>query len=102
VALFHWQYSSLPVVLGFGGACALLYGSLLLVREARLALLTTVEELAFVREAVLEKNARSIKAEARLNGSRRKNNPLFYTIHVAAERVDGIPPDQRESASRRD
>ena len=43
----------LPVVVGFAGACALLYGSLLLIREARLALLTTVEEVAFVREAAL-------------------------------------------------
>ena len=53
VALLQWQYSSLPVVVGFAGACALLYGSLLLIREARLALLTTVEEVAFVREAAL-------------------------------------------------
>jgi hypothetical protein len=53
VALLQWQYSSLPVVLGFAGACALLYGSLLLVREARLALLTTVKEVAFAREAAL-------------------------------------------------
>ena len=54
VALLQWQYSSLPVLVGFAGACALLYGSLLLVREARLALLTTVEEVAFLREAALE------------------------------------------------
>jgi hypothetical protein len=37
VALLDWRYSELPLVLGFAGACALLYGSLLLVREARLA-----------------------------------------------------------------
>jgi len=53
VALLPWQYSSLPVVLGFAGACALLYGSLLLVREARLAVPSTLQEVSFAREAVL-------------------------------------------------
>jgi len=53
VALLQWRYSSLPVVLGFAGACALLYGSLLLVREARLALRSTLQEVAFAREAAL-------------------------------------------------
>jgi Flp pilus assembly protein TadB len=53
VALLQWQYSSMPVVVGFAGACALLYATLLLVREARLALFTTVEEVAFAREAAL-------------------------------------------------
>lgn len=53
VALLQWQYSSLPVVLGFAGACALLYGSLLLVREARLAVRSTLQEVSFAREAVL-------------------------------------------------
>lgn len=54
VALLQWQYSSMPVIVGFAGACALLYGTLLLVREARLALFTTVEEVAFARKAALE------------------------------------------------
>jgi len=53
VALLQWRYSSLPVLLGFAGACALLYGSLLLVREARLALHSTLQEVSFAREAVL-------------------------------------------------
>jgi hypothetical protein len=53
VALLQWQYSSLPVVLGFAGACALLYASLLLVREARLAVRSTLQEVSFAREAVL-------------------------------------------------
>ena len=53
VALLQWQYSSLPVVVGFAGACALLYGSLLLVREARLAVRLTLQEVSFAREAVL-------------------------------------------------
>lgn len=53
VALLEWQYSSLPVVLGFAGACALLYGSLLLVREARLAVHSTLQEVSFAREEAL-------------------------------------------------
>ncbi len=53
VALLQWQYSSLPVVVGFSGACALLYGSLLLVREARLAVYSTLQEVSFAREAAL-------------------------------------------------
>lgn len=52
VALLEWRYSSLPVVLGFAGACALLYGSLLLVREARLALRSTLQEVSFAQEFV--------------------------------------------------
>jgi len=52
VALLQWRYSSLPVVVGFAGACALLYGSLLLVREARLAVRSTLQEVSFAQEAV--------------------------------------------------
>jgi hypothetical protein len=58
VALLEWRYSSLPLVLGFAGACALLYGSLLLVREARLALRSTLQEVSFAQEAVLEARSR--------------------------------------------
>jgi Protein of unknown function (DUF2721) len=53
VALIEWRYGSLPLVLGFAGACALLYGSLLLVREARLAVRSTLQEVSFARETVL-------------------------------------------------
>jgi hypothetical protein len=53
VVLLQWEYSSLPVLLGFAGACALLYGSLLLVREARLAVRSTLQEVSFARKAVL-------------------------------------------------
>jgi hypothetical protein len=55
VALLQWRYSSLPVVVGFAGACALLYGSLLLVREARLAVRSTLQEVSFAQEAVLSR-----------------------------------------------
>lgn len=52
VALFEWRYSWLPVGLGLAGSCALLFGSLLLVREARLAIGSTLEELDYVKAVV--------------------------------------------------
>ena len=62
----EWQYSSLPRIVGFAGACALLYATLLLVREARLALFTTVEEVAFARKAALEgEEQKKIKEKSR-------------------------------------
>jgi hypothetical protein len=53
VALLHWEFGSLPIVVGFAGGCALLYESLLLVREARLALYSTLQEVSFARQAAL-------------------------------------------------
>jgi hypothetical protein len=53
VVLLQWQYSSMPALFGFAGACALLYASLLLVREARLAVRSTLQEVSFARESVL-------------------------------------------------
>ena len=90
VALLQSRYSSLPVVLGFAGACALLYGSLLLVREARLALRSTLQEVSIAREAVLEKRGQPMETEAALNASPRKNAPLFYVTGVDAEPAKGI------------
>jgi hypothetical protein len=54
VALLQWQYGWTAVVLGLSGASALLYSSVLLVREARLAVGATLQELAFVQEIVRE------------------------------------------------
>jgi hypothetical protein len=45
VAAIGWAYGGAAVVTGLAGACALLYGSLLLVREARLAIGSTLEEM---------------------------------------------------------
>ena len=77
VALLQWKYSFLPVVLGFAGACALLYGSLLLVREARLALRSTLQEVTFAREAVLQKNEQPIQAETPMGKTQRA---VSYTL----------------------
>lgn len=106
VALLQWRYSSLPVVVGFAAACALLYGSLLLVREARLAVRSTLQEVSIAREAVINRDEQRIEAETawnwfqaawsdlrsssgsrfrRLDKIRRKNDSLFYTTHVGTE-----------------
>lgn len=52
VSLFQWQYSWVPVVGGLIGACALLSGSVLLIKEAKLAVVSTLHEMRFVRETV--------------------------------------------------
>ncbi|MCS7024547.1 MAG: DUF2721 domain-containing protein [Bryobacteraceae bacterium] len=44
----HW----LPVGLGLSGACGLLYGSVLLIQEARLALVTLSDEMNFLNRLV--------------------------------------------------
>lgn len=44
----HW----LPVVLGLSGACGLLYGSVLLIKEARLAVTTLADEMSFLNRLV--------------------------------------------------
>jgi hypothetical protein len=53
VALLQGEYGWVPVVFGLTGAGALLYSSVLLVREARLAVSVTLQELQFVRESVI-------------------------------------------------
>ena len=50
--LVRWSAGWVAVTLGLSGACALLWGSLLLVREARLAIVSTLEEMAYAREVV--------------------------------------------------
>ncbi len=48
-AVLSWEHAWVPIVLGLLGSVALLYGSLLLVREARLAVGSTLQELDFVQ-----------------------------------------------------
>ena len=52
VAALRWSYGWVPVTIGLCGACALLYGTLLLVREGRLAVGSTLQELSYAREVV--------------------------------------------------
>jgi hypothetical protein len=51
VVLFAF-WNLVAIVPGIAGAFALLYGSLLLVREARLAIVSTLEEMDYARENV--------------------------------------------------
>ena len=51
-AAMSWDYGWVPVVTGLAGACTLLYGSLLLVREARLAIGSTLQEMDYLRDVV--------------------------------------------------
>jgi hypothetical protein len=52
VVLLVWPSSLFAVIPGIAGVGALLYGSLLLLREGRLAIVSTLEEMAYAREAV--------------------------------------------------
>jgi hypothetical protein len=56
-ALLESQYSWLPVLSGLAGGGALLWGSVLLVREARRAVRSTLEEVTYAREAVNAANS---------------------------------------------
>lgn len=51
VVLFTW-WNLVAIIPGITGAFALLYGSLLLVREARLAIVSTLEEMDYARANV--------------------------------------------------
>lgn len=55
VAVFNWAYGWIPVVLGLLGTIVLLYGSFLLVREARLAVGLLMQEMNHARSAVEKK-----------------------------------------------
>ena len=52
VVLLDTSHTLLVILPGIAGAAALFYGSVLLVREARMAVVSTLEELDYVRETV--------------------------------------------------
>jgi hypothetical protein len=52
VAALDWSYGWVPVITGLAGASALLWGSVLLVREARLAIGSTLREMDFLAREV--------------------------------------------------
>lgn len=85
VAIVQWRYAEIPVVSGLAGACALLYAALLLVREARLAVRSTLQETSIAREAVFERGEERIEPEIPLANIRRKNDSLFYETHAGIE-----------------
>lgn len=49
--LMEWNFV-LPVALALAGACSFLYGSVLLLLEARAAVVSTLEEMEYARELV--------------------------------------------------
>ncbi|HBL26620.1 MAG TPA: DUF2721 domain-containing protein [Acidobacteria bacterium] len=51
-ATLQWAYSWVPVISGLAGASALLWGSVLLVREARIAISSTLEEMKYLAKEV--------------------------------------------------
>ncbi|HJZ91775.1 MAG TPA: DUF2721 domain-containing protein [Gemmataceae bacterium] len=55
VAVLRADLAWVPVAFGLVGACAMLYGSVLLVREARLAVHSTLHEMTYVRNVVARK-----------------------------------------------
>jgi Protein of unknown function (DUF2721) len=55
VALLRAELTWIPVAFGLVGASAMFYGSLLLVREARLAVDSTLHEMTYVRKVVARK-----------------------------------------------
>jgi hypothetical protein len=85
VALLQWAYTWLPVISGFAGSCALLYGSLLLVREARLAVRSTLQEVSLAREAVGKRAEQRIEAAMALDKIPPKNDSLFYVTRIGTE-----------------
>ena len=94
VAILQWRYAALPVLSGLAGACALLYGTLLLVREARIAVRSTLQETSIAREAVLQRAEQRVQAETSVDRIRRKNDSLFYETRTgtnAAESNLGKP-----------
>jgi Protein of unknown function (DUF2721) len=97
VALLQWAYTWLPVVSGFAGSCALLYGSLLLVREARLAVRSTLQEVSVARQAVINRGEQGIEGNSVGKDLPRKNDALFYVTHV----VTGLTKAIWEKTERR-
>jgi hypothetical protein len=58
-AAVGWAYGWVPVISGLAGASALLWGSLLLVREARLAVGSTLQEMEFLGREVARDHSSS-------------------------------------------
>lgn len=56
-AALDWSFGWVAIGCGLVGSCSLLYGSLLLVREARLAVGSTLQELEFLEKILAEPQA---------------------------------------------
>jgi hypothetical protein len=52
LSVFNWSYDWLATVIALIGSCTLLYGSILLISEARHAIASTLQELHTIRDSV--------------------------------------------------
>jgi len=57
-------YAWVPIGLAMFGACALLWGSVLLVREGRQAIASTLEEVRFIRRSIIPPERKKRKERA--------------------------------------
>jgi len=60
VAITNLEFSWLPVVLELVGSAVLLYGTVLLVSEARLGVTSTLKEMDFVNELISRNEGKSV------------------------------------------
>jgi hypothetical protein len=63
VAIASLDYSWLPVVLELLGSAVLLYGTVLLVSEARLGVTSTLKEMDFVNELISRNEVKSLRTK---------------------------------------
>ncbi|MFO0936095.1 MAG: DUF2721 domain-containing protein [Gemmataceae bacterium] len=63
VAGIEWRFSWIPVVSVLVGGSFLMFACIMLVREARLAVRTTVQEMDYVRELMTRANSISSKPD---------------------------------------
>ncbi|WP_020475282.1 DUF2721 domain-containing protein [Zavarzinella formosa] len=62
-SFFRWKFSVIPICSGLAGGCMLFYSSMLLVREARLAVTSTLHEMSYVRSIVARHAPRPLREE---------------------------------------
>jgi hypothetical protein len=60
VSFFRWEFSWFPILFGLSGSGMLFYASTILVKEARLAVETTLHEMNYVRSVVERKMDRKL------------------------------------------
>lgn len=61
VAIANLEYGWLPVLLGLTGSAVLLYGTVLLVSEARLGVTSTLREMEFVNDLISRTEVKSVR-----------------------------------------
>ena len=62
-SFFSWRFSMIPVSSGIAGGCMMFYSSMLLLREARLAVTSTLHEMSYIRGIVARHSPRPPRDE---------------------------------------